>query len=238
MNSITGNILVIDDNPKSKSSLEIAFPEYRFFSAPNGEEGLKLLERPHDFDVVLLDFKMSEGLNGLDVLRRMKRLDPALRVIILTGYGTRDIVLGALRGSTDDFLDKPYDPLELKAKIEKHLEKRREAGEAGQDTSGVQRIAHLLRKNYARLSLHDAAAVVSLSPKYISRIFKQEMKQGFVEFRTEIRMEEAKRLLRDSEMSVSQIAYKVGYENPESFIKMFKKLNKSTPGQYRNRAEE
>lgn len=69
--------------------------------------------------------------------------------------------------------------------------------------------------------------------KTISRIFKEEIGEKFVDYLAKLRMEEAKRLLVESDESVQTIAEKVGYLYPMSFIRVFKKLEGVTPGEYR-----
>jgi AraC-like DNA-binding protein len=77
--------------------------------------------------------------------------------------------------------------------------------------------------------------VVHLSPKYLSRLFKQEAKVGFNQFRLGVKMEKAKELLKSSDYNVSQISYKIGYQNVESFIRCFKNATNCTPSQYRKK---
>ena len=89
-------ILVIDDNPKIKESLMLAFPEYCFVSVLSGEEGLKYLRKPHEADLVILDYKM-DGLNGIDTLKEIRKIDPKIGVIFLTSFGSKEVVVEALR---------------------------------------------------------------------------------------------------------------------------------------------
>ncbi|WP_172254108.1 helix-turn-helix domain-containing protein [Saccharibacillus deserti] len=74
--------------------------------------------------------------------------------------------------------------------------------------------------------------------KTISRIFKEEIGEKFVDYLTRLRMDEAKRLLVETDESVQGIAEKVGYLYPMSFIRVFKKLENRTPGEYRKEHEE
>ena len=98
----------------------------------------------------------------------------------------------------------------------------------------LQRIVELLEKNYEKnVTLHDAAGACSLSPKYVSRFFKKEMRKNFSAFRIELRMEHAKKMLLLSTMHVNEIADKVGYGNPEAFMKIFKRSTGLTPTEYR-----
>lgn len=84
------------------------------------------------------------------------------------------------------------------------------------------------------LSLNAVADVVYLSPRYLSRVFKQETGENFVDFVTKARMERAGELLRTSEMNIEQIAQTVSYNNPAYFTKKFKEVYGMTPSQYRS----
>ena len=91
-----------------------------------------------------------------------------------------------------------------------------------------------LEKNFRKKTgLNDAAKVTALSPKYLSRAYKEVTGKGFNEYRQILRIEEGKKLLKETGYSVDQISYKVGYENCESFIRQFKKLTGKTPAEYR-----
>jgi len=66
----------------------------------------------HDFDLVLLDMKMSDG-NGLEVLQRIKAKRPDLRVVIVTGYASVDTAVEAIKKGASDYMPKPFTPEEL-----------------------------------------------------------------------------------------------------------------------------
>ena len=232
-------ILVIDDNPKVNESLELAFPEYRFMGVSNGEDGLRYLRMSHEVDLVLLDYKMR-GLNGIGVLKEIRRMDPKMGVIFMTSFGSKDVVVEALRGNADDFVDKPYSIEEMKSKLENFFEKNAEEGRRlGSGGSPMQRIQRFVERNYVKgPTLGQAADKALLSPKYVSRKFKQEMHQTFSSYKITLKMEEARKLLSGTSLGVAQIAYKVGYENAESFMKMFKKVLGCTPTEYRRKENE
>lgn len=83
------------------------------------------------------------------------------------------------------------------------------------------------------ISLEEISSYVHLSPYYFSRIFKKEKGLNFVEYLTKLRIEEAKKLLRDSEEAIVNIAMIVGYNEPNYFSRVFRKLEGITPKQYR-----
>jgi YesN/AraC family two-component response regulator len=229
-------VLVIDDNPKVKESLTLAFPEYQFIGAANGNEGLHCLRRPHEVDLVILDYKMN-GLDGMAVLKEIRHLEPKMGVIILTSYGTKELAIEALRGRADDFLNKPYSIKEMKEKLEDFFEKQTFEKSYTRAAGGtVQRMCRFIERNYRKNpTLQELAGKTSLSPKYISRKFKQETQETFSEYKVKLKMEQARKLLQETSFGIAQIAYRVGYENAESFMKRFKKASGLTPTEYRKK---
>lgn len=93
-----------------------------------------------------------------------------------------------------------------------------------------------MKKNYhdKDISLRKVAAEVSLSHYYFSHIFKDELKITFIEYLTKVRIEVSMKLLKNRNLSVNQIAYAVGYQDPNYFSKVFKRHMKTSPIEYRN----
>ena len=91
-------------------------------------------------------------------------------------------------------------------------------------------------ENYMKetLSLNKVSEIVEVSPSYFSTTFSQEMQMTFIEYVTEKRMKQAKKLLRESDMHSGEIAMKVGYKDPHYFSFVFKKTQGCTPREYRN----
>lgn len=83
------------------------------------------------------------------------------------------------------------------------------------------------------LTLSTLASHIGLSPNYLSQIFKQETGKTFLEHLTNRRLEEAKKLLKQGDLNVSEVSFRIGYDNPRYFSELFHKQEKVTPGQYR-----
>lgn len=100
----------------------------------------------------------------------------------------------------------------------------------------ARQVMEYIKKNLNRnLSLEDIAQAVYLSPFYLSRVFKEETGCTVMEYLTRTRMEEAKKLLAEGQISVREIAEKVGYHNPSYFSKVFHAAEGLTPSQFRRR---
>lgn len=91
-----------------------------------------------------------------------------------------------------------------------------------------------IRENYARdLSLDEVSGHVGMSSSYFSTYFKQETDTTFVEFLTGLRMDAAKKLMKDTDLRLYEIAGRIGYQDVKYFSRLFKKTMNATPGEYR-----
>jgi two-component system nitrogen regulation response regulator NtrX len=102
-------ILVIDDEIAIRDSLRMTleYNGFEFLAAATGQEGLALAERDAP-DLVLLDIKMP-GMDGLEVLGRLRSLNESLPVVMISGHGTTSTAVDAIKRGAVDFLDKPFD---------------------------------------------------------------------------------------------------------------------------------
>src|SRR5690606_23375145 len=83
------------------------------------------------------------------------------------------------------------------------------------------------------ISLERIAARVGLSPFYISKVFKEETGVNYIDFLTACRIERAKSLLADQRLSLKAITFEIGYNDPNYFSKVFKRMNGVSPSDYR-----
>jgi signal transduction histidine kinase len=121
-------VLIVEDEEAVAFTLRaiLAQEGYTVQDVGNTEEALARLERER-FDVALLDLRVGED-SGLTVLSRLKELSPSTVALILTGYGSLETAIEAMRHGAFDYLLKPCDVQELKAAITRGLEQRRAAG--------------------------------------------------------------------------------------------------------------
>lgn len=93
---------------------------------------------------------------------------------------------------------------------------------------------HYIREHYAEdLSLEKMASVVFLNPAYFSQLFKHKTGQGYKEYVTSLRLEQAKLLLLNPRLKLAEIAERVGYQDMKHFTQMFRKKFQLTPTEYR-----
>ena len=92
---------------------------------------------------------------------------------------------------------------------------------------------YLLREYQNDISLDTASAALSLSPSYIGLIFRKVGGTSFLRMLTDLRISKAKSLLCETQLTVREVGAMVGIENQNTFIRMFKKSEGITPGQFR-----
>jgi DNA-binding NtrC family response regulator len=119
------SILVVDDDKLTCETLKRALSEeYTVYSASNGQEALDIIEKGEPVDVVLSDLMMP-GLTGLDILYRINALHDKPVVILITGQGTIDTAVQAMKLGAYDYLVKPIHLDRLFLLIQKAIENKK-----------------------------------------------------------------------------------------------------------------
>ena len=114
-------ILVIDDDPKVPWILSEGLKEFEIVSARDGVEGISAARDEHP-QLVLLDIKMP-GMDGLEVLSRLKEQNSGQEVIMLSGHGDTQHIVESIRLGAAEFINKPFDVREVEIHIRKVLER-------------------------------------------------------------------------------------------------------------------
>ncbi|GAB4424858.1 MAG: response regulator transcription factor [Anaerolineae bacterium] len=110
-------ILVVDDEDTLRYFLRLNLQDegYNVSDAANGATALRLIDH-NQFDVALIDLHLAD-MNGLEIVRYLRKNSPDTSVIILTGYATVDSAVEALRQGAHDYLTKPYKNAELLSSV-------------------------------------------------------------------------------------------------------------------------
>lgn len=102
--------------------------------------------------------------------------------------------------------------------------------------SAVERAKKYIDENFRKdISLEDVSQKVDISSYYFSKIFKEETGVNFIDYLTGLRMEEAKKLLEDTDLSIKEVCCEVGYSDPNYFSRNFKKYEGMTPTEARDK---
>ena len=145
----------------------------------------------------------------------------------------------------DDFIERIHDvhTLEqmksvLRAMLTDTLERRNEV--TGNKYTRIIETAKKYVEEYymsENISLNSVAAHVNMNSSYFSSVFRKETGRTFIEYLTAVRMERAKEFLLCSSLKISEIAYKVGYNDPQYFSYLFRKYNHCSPKEFRQRGK-
>ena len=119
-----GKILVIDDErPIRRTLCEILeFEKFEVDQAENGEDGLKMAQE-NEYDVILCDIKMPK-MDGMEVLEKIKELDYDSTIVMISGHGTIDTAVDALKKGAFDYLPKPPDLNRLLVTVRNAMNKK------------------------------------------------------------------------------------------------------------------
>ena len=120
------SILIVDDEPNIRRVLGAVFAKagYEVFTAENGRKALDAISAEPSIDVMLCDLIMPD-LNGVEVLRSAKEMNPQLSVVMITAHGTIRTAVDAMKLGAFDYITKPFDMDEIKLIVKNALERSR-----------------------------------------------------------------------------------------------------------------
>jgi DNA-binding response OmpR family regulator len=146
------NILVTDDDEKMRNGVVELMKEegYNVDSADNGQKALEMIKEK-DYDVVLSDLIMPV-MGGMELLRNIKQIKPETSVIFITGFGTIENAVEAIKDGTSDYITKPFKVDELQIKIKKILEEKEFIKTPDlPDSNVIKAISNPIRKDVVKL---------------------------------------------------------------------------------------
>lgn len=223
-------ILIADDDPNLRDMLAgwLKDEPWKITTAQNGQEALTLIEN-QPFDVAVLDLKMPH-LNGLEVCEAVQPQELNLDIVVLTGYGTVETAVRALKMGATDFLEKPLTKVHFLTTLKNLIARRHPSSHVFAD-----RLDHLLQEHFTRpgFRLSDLCASLKISTRYASQLFRQHLNTSFRERLAHYRLQHAKKLLNTSDDPLYLIAEQCGFKNYQRLSEAFKRSEGVPPGQYR-----
>lgn len=144
------NVLVVDDEGAIRYSVSKTLQRvgYNVSEASSGDEALEILKQAQ-YDVVLTDIRMPPGLDGVELVRRIKEMDADTIVILMTGYPSLSTAVEALRLGAHDYLIKPSSSTDIRQSVAKGVERSR-------NLKRRRLLLDAIRSNVQELSRHDA----------------------------------------------------------------------------------
>lgn len=240
-------VLVADDEKLIARSIARRIDESgrNFRVVAQAGTGLEALEMAKEWmpDVVFSDIKMPE-MDGIGLISRLQEMNPSILCVIVSGYSDFEYTRAAIQNNAVDYLLKPVNPEELStllARMEAVLLAREQTIVPNREINAeqiVQNVMIYLRENYSRqIDFAAVAEAQAVSAPYLSRLFHEYAGVSPSRYLTGYRMEQAKKLLRDSRLSIGEIAERVGYPDPFHFSKTFKNTIGVSPSQFRTPEE-
>lgn len=245
-------VLVVDDHPDVRTYIRNQLEtDYRVEEAVDGEHGLELARKLMP-DLVVSDVMMP-GMNGFELCSALKEnpeLD-YLPVILLTARAGPRNKLEGLRQGADDYLTKPFDARELKARIGNLIASRRrlqhhfDRGPAlrpvntevvSADTSFLERVQDMVEEGMVDgdFNVDVLASRVGMDRSHLYRRLRALTHQTPSELIRTMRLERAEQLIRGNAGSISEIAYQVGFKSVAHFSKSFRDRYQASPSAYRD----
>ncbi|MBO4819856.1 MAG: substrate-binding domain-containing protein [Prevotella sp.] len=247
-------LLIVDDNADIRTLLKtILQPHYQLLEAADGQEGL-LVAHEQVPDLIVSDVMMPV-MNGLEFCQQIKTdfVTSHIPVILLTARALNKHQIEGYESGADAYITKPFQADLLLARINnllksrlqlRHLwsnnkqkeEKAQESKEEVKENAFILRFKTVVEEKMADsdLSVEDIGAEMNLSRVQLYRKVKALTGCSPVDLLRKARLSEAHRLLMESDLSVSEIAYKVGFTSPSYFTKCFKEEYRKVPGEVRS----
>ena len=240
-------VLVVDDNPDLRVYLRsILQTDYRILDAADGQQGMAVAKEEVP-DLILSDVMMPV-MNGLDFCKQLKadEVTSHIPVILVTARAMNQHQVEGYQSGADAYLTKPFVAEVLKARIANLLWQRHELRSMweGKKVEKKKEVANdpFIRRFQAvvderltdsDLSVEDIASELALSRVQLYRKVKAVTGCTPVDLLRKARLTKARQLLVESDLTVSEIAYRVGFTSPSYFTKCFKDEYGTVPGEAR-----
>jgi two-component system sensor histidine kinase/response regulator len=139
-----GTLLVVDDEDGPRQSLRVIFKDdYHVLMASDGPSAIALAQA-NKVDVAVLDIRMA-GMSGIEVLERLKFVDPTIEVVMMTAFETTDTIRQALRLRACDYINKPFDISTIRAAVSNAMQRRTLEGEIHTNAEKLQELLNELQ---------------------------------------------------------------------------------------------
>ncbi len=246
-------VLIIDDEVFIREGMKQIIPWKELGcefigEAQNGEEGVEKIVKLMP-DIIISDIRMPKK-SGLEMIDEIKSINKNMQVIILTGFREFEYAQQAIRLGVLRFLLKPSKIEEIKEAITsavvnldklpkrevKNLLNEHTYKEIDKPQYLVKQAIEYINQYYnQKLDLQTVADELYVSTWHLCKVIKKQTGTNFVDLLNNARIENAKRMLLESNMKIYEIAEAVGYADTAYFSKIFKKITQVTPNEYRNK---
>lgn len=249
-------ILIIEDNHDLRFYLKDNLRHrYTVYEASDGTEGYKKVLSLFP-DLVISDIVLP-GMDGIEICRKIKtdRRTSHIPVILLTAQTTNEQKISGFEAGADDYITKPFTYEILESRIRNLIRQRDTLRKSFQnqveiepsnvevvslDKKFIQKAIEIVEKNIdnTEFSVEELSHELNMSRVNLYKKLLSLTGKTPIEFIRIIRLKRAAQLLRESQLTVSEIAYKVGFNNPKYFTKYFKEEFGVLPSVYAQQANK
>jgi ligand-binding sensor domain-containing protein/signal transduction histidine kinase/DNA-binding response OmpR family regulator len=232
-------MLIAEDNPDVRYFIRSHFePVYKIFEAKNGQEGWEMAVRIIP-DVIITDILMPD-VDGYEFCRRIKKDERTshIPVLLLTALHSKEHEIEGLSSGADDYITKPFDISILQTKVENMLQIRMSLKEkytsqiilkpsditiTSPDERFLRKAIEVVERNISNsdLDIEQFATEVGVSRMQLYRKFNALTNMTVKEFIRSIRLKRAAQLLLEKKLTITEIAYAVGFRDLSHFRKSF-----------------
>lgn len=244
-------VLIADDEEIECRYLTNLFEKHRsnyqlVGEAHNGKEIVELTDRMRP-DIIIMDINMPL-MNGLDSAYQIKKKFPEILILLNTAYAEFEFARLAIEYNLDAYLLKPASEEQILQTIEKCMknERQRTSKHArydkkilyqsrGTSNDAINQVTGYINERFQEsLTLEELAALVHFSPSYLSKLFHQVTGLTIKNYLTLRRMEHARYLLKNSQLSIQEIAVNSGFPNVSHFNRVFRQQTGMSPLEFRH----
>ena len=245
-------ILIIEDSSDMRVYLETMLSEqFRIITAKDGEEGFHKAQE-YIPDLIICDIMMPV-MDGMELLKAVKGNEKTnhIPIILLTARHTESTIMEGYQTGADDYITKPFSEKMLKIRIDNILSIRRKMwenykqsknideykdklAENPQKQAFVNKINELIIQNISKtdFGIEILAGEMRMSPKQMLRKVRALMDTTPFHVILQVKMTQAAKMLLETNMNISEIAFEVGYEELSNFSRAFKKYYNMSPREY------
>ncbi|AYA37475.1 response regulator [Hymenobacter oligotrophus] len=247
-------VLVVEDNPEVRDYIRTCLAtEFRVRTANDGAQGLALL-KDLEPDLIVSDLMMPQ-LDGLELCRRLRADEQTAHIplVLLTARAGDETRLTSFGLGADEYLTKPFQPAELRARIHNLVQQRRllrqrfgravtlqprDIAITSADEAFLNRAMAVVEQHMANteFSVEQFADEMALSRVQLHRKLKALTDQSTSEFVRTVRLRRAAALLQAHAGNVAEVAEAVGFSNLSYFSKCFRELHQQSPSEYATQA--
>jgi YesN/AraC family two-component response regulator len=242
------SILIVEDNPQLRQLLKAQLNAYQLYMAKDGEEGIALAQE-HVPDIIISDVMMPKK-DGYELCKAVKNhlATSHIPVILLTAKADQESKLKGLEIKADAYLYKPYDLRELRlilknltesrASLQKRLRQLQDLDDENSQNSEDKFIAELrtiITKNLKddAFGYQDIAEALDVSTAQLYKKLKSLTGMSVGNFILLIRLQEAQKLLSDTDHNIKEITFRIGLNSQSYFSTKFKEEFGMSPSEWR-----